>query len=81
MIDFDKAKLKLIRGSRNVAVAEKYGFANTIESICLINSLVICIAMQDVICDDLTDEQVENVNIIYDEIRVNPLFKERNKKK
>lgn len=78
MIDFEQAQKMMITAGVNMAAAETNGFAITNDSICLLNTVVIVNQFKDVICDQLSDEQIEKLYSVYVKTIQNSLFTEPN---
>ena len=76
MIDFEQVQKMMITAGVNMAIAEHNGFAITNDSVCLLNTVVIINQFKDIICEKLTDEQIEKLYTTYVEAIQNPLFVE-----
>lgn len=74
MIDFDESVQKCICCAINIANAESNGFVVTDDSICILNAITIINNYKNIICDKLSDEQIENVADLYNNITQNNLF-------
>lgn len=78
MLDSEQTLNNVIIGSCNLASAADNGFAVTDESICLLNAMVILAHEKEVICDELTDEQIENLGSVFNAISNTYMFTEQN---
>lgn len=74
MIDFDTVVEKIITCAINIANAENNGFVVTNDSICLLNAIIITNNYKDIICDKLSDEQIENIYNLYKNTTNNNIF-------
>ena len=74
MIDFNQAKEMMITAGVNVAVSEQNGFVITNDTICLLNTIVIINQFKDIICNKLSEEQIEKLHSAYVNTIYNNLF-------
>lgn len=80
MLDSEQTLNKAIIGSCNLASAADNGFAVTDESICLLNAMVILVHEKEVICDKLTDEQIETLGSVFNTVSNTYMFTEQDDK-
>lgn len=69
-LDFEKVKETVINNGANIATLENNGFVLTDGMLCDYHILLILHHMRNVYCDDLTDEQAENVSEMYNRLIV-----------
>lgn len=69
-LDFEKVKQTVIDNGVNIATLEDNGFVLTDGMLCDYHVLLILYHMRNVYCDDLTDEQAENVSEMYNRLIV-----------
>ena len=69
-LDFEKVKQTVIADGVNIATLEDNGFVLTNGMLCDYHVLLILYHMRNVYCDDLTDEQAENVSEMYNRLIV-----------
>lgn len=69
-LDFEKVKQTVIENGVNIATLEDNGFVLTDGMLCDYHVLLILYHMRNVYCDDLTDEQAENVSEMYNRLIV-----------
>lgn len=69
-LDFEKVKQAIIADGVNIATLENNGFVLTDGMLCDYHVLLILYHMRNVYCDDLTDEQAENVSEMYNRLIV-----------
>lgn len=74
MIDFNQAKEMMITAGVNVAVSEQNSFVITNDTICLLNTIVIINQFKDIICDKLSEKQIEKLHSAYVNTIHNNLF-------